>query len=81
MLDATHFSATIYQSGEKKTSCKIWFGSNMGLPTGLFYSSNETANDNSFNESLSVTDNGYSLILKPLGMALLGQSRDGQLSM
>lgn len=36
--------------------------------SGITYSMSDSLDENSFNEQLSVEDNGYTLSLRPLGM-------------
>jgi len=67
-IDANHFSAKIYMGGKEKARCRIWFGGRTSLMGGILYSTSDLG-DNSYNDSLSVADNGYSLFLKPSGMA------------
>ncbi len=65
------FNAKIYVDGESKESCKIWIGSMMGSEQ-IYYNENtlDFDHDNSFNDSISVEDNGYEIFLKigELGM-------------
>lgn len=74
-VDANHFVAKVYVEGKEKARCRIWFGDLTSLPGGILYSSSDLW-DNSFNESLSVDDDGYTLSLKPLGLAF--HSRTGK---
>jgi len=78
-LDATSFTASIYESGQRVAQCSVWYGSNFGS-SGIAYSQSADAPRNSFNESLSVVDDGYALQLKPLGMQFHGGNRDRTLS-
>lgn len=78
-LDATSFAASIYDDGKRVAQCSIWYGSNFGS-RGIAYSQSSDAPRNSFNESLTVVDDGYALQLKPLGMQSHGSGRDGALS-
>jgi hypothetical protein len=66
--DANSFEAVIYSGGKQASKCGIWLdsGSFMG---DIAFSYTGLGNGNSFNESMSVVDDGYSLGLKPLGMA------------
>lgn len=71
-IDKDGFSAAIYASGEKESSCRIWRG---GSAVGdIGYSIGEDRSEGSYNEALSVVDDGHSLLLRPLGLRLLGQS-------
>lgn len=67
-VDANHFGAKVYVEGKEKARCRIWFGGGTSFLGGIMYSSSDSG-DNSFNESLSVIDDGYSLFLKPMGLA------------
>lgn len=67
-LDATSFAASIYESGERVAQCSVWYGRDGFGSSGIAYSQSGEARRNSFNESLSVVDDGYTLQLKPLGM-------------
>ena len=64
-IHATKFIAKIYFLGEIKNQCKIWIG---GLSTsdGISYSENRfnIDSDNSFNELISIEDDGFELKLK-----------------
>lgn len=72
-IDQSHFSAKIYNEGKEICGCKIWYGGKRAFPGGLIYSNNaDAASDNSYNESLSVQNDGYTLYLKPLGMPHFG---------
>ena len=73
-IDANRFEARAFVTGEERALCGIWLGGTFGAH-GLYFSSNGVA-DGSFNESMSVSDDGYTLLLQPLGMAHFGQ-RDG----
>lgn len=78
-LDATHFRTKIYSDGEIATRCRIWIGGG-GFSEGILYSSSKSDRDDSYNESLSIEEDGYSLFLKPLGMALRNRDPDEQLT-
>lgn len=68
-IDANHFAAIIYRDGNIASECKIWRGGRKAVVGGIVFSHNARADDNSFNELLSVEDDGYTLFLKPMGMA------------
>lgn len=78
-LSETRFTASIYSDGKRVAQCTIWYGRGFGSPT-IAYSYTEDAQENSFNESLSVIDDGYTLQLKPLGMQMFENRRDDALS-
>lgn len=71
-IDAEHFIAAIYRHGSKASSCRVWIG-RMHKLDGIAYANSDTGNDSSFNERLTVTDDGYSLLLKPLGLLQMAQ--------
>ena len=73
-IDANRFEARAFVSGEERALCGIWLGGTFSAH-GLYFSSNGVANG-SFNEWMSVSDDGYTLLLEPVGMAHFGQ-RDG----
>ncbi|MBC2730816.1 toll/interleukin-1 receptor domain-containing protein [Thiobacillus sp.] len=66
--DANSFEAAIYSDGKQTSKCGIWLGGSSFME-GIAFSYSGLGNGNSFNESMSVMDDGYSLGLKPLGMA------------
>lgn len=74
-IDAEHFSAVVYVQGDVRSYARVWLGGRNSFVGGIGYSSNESGGDNGFNEALSVEDDGYRLLLRPLGMASHG-SRD-----
>jgi hypothetical protein len=71
--DANSFEAAIYVQGKQKTLCGIWLTS--GRESGeINYSSSGLGRGNSYNESLSVADDGQVLGLKAMGMLLIEAS-------
>ena len=79
-LSETSFAAFIYDSGDRVAECSVYYGEgNFGSP-GIAYSHSGDIRRNSFNESLSVVDNGYTLQLKPLGMQIFDNHREDALS-
>ena len=79
-VDANRFEARAFVGGEERAVCGIWLGGTLGAD-GIYYSSGGLGNGNSFNESMSVSDDGHTLFLKPLGMAHFGQAGDASLTM
>ena len=73
-IDANSFDAAIYVSGKRQCGCGIWMGGTSFGGDILF--SHNGVSENSFNESMSIQDDGYSLGFKPLGFAHPG--RDSQ---
>lgn len=80
-IDETSFTVSVYSNGRKVTSCSIWYGSRGMLGSQeICYSSGDNGRGNSINEIISVTDDGYSLKLKPVGMQSFGQNSNKYLS-
>ncbi len=77
IIDANHFTASIYKNGQSVSSCKIWLGGVFGK--GIAYSSDITSGDNSMNDSLGVEDDGNTLYLKPM-MSYSSMGKETQLS-
>jgi hypothetical protein len=67
-VDAHTFTASVYRNGQLKSECMIYLGGSMFNSKSINYSRQISASRNSLNESLSITDNGYTLQLKPVGM-------------
>lgn len=76
----TSFTAAVYENGEKVASCSIWYGADGFRSSDIRYSNSETMERNSFNESVHVEDDGYSMHLKALGMQIHSGNRDELLS-
>lgn len=64
-IDANHFVAKIYKKGKLVSQCKIWLSLDASSYGNIKYSSSSSIHDNSFNGSLNVGDDGYTLGLKP----------------
>jgi TIR domain len=75
-VDANRFEAVAYMSGQERSRCGIWLGDNASILKGILYSHSGLGSGNSYNESLSLEDDGFSLFLKPMGMASMGQGKD-----
>ena len=67
-IDANRFEAKAFVVGQEKSRCGIWLGGLFGA-VGLYFSFNGAGDGNSYNESMSVRDNGYTLFFEPLGMS------------
>lgn len=63
-IDATHFEASIFRHGKREAYCRIWRAGGRAFGGGISYSSNPSAGDNSYNESLDVRDDGYAMGLR-----------------
>ena len=68
--DGDRFSASIYSDGQRSSQCAVWLERKGHLGNGIYYSTSESRLGNSFNECLSVSDDGYMLHLRTLGMGL-----------
>jgi hypothetical protein len=66
--DANSFEATVYREGKQAARCGIWLSEAHHFGE-IGYSNAGLGNGNSFNESLTLADDGQMLGLKPLGMA------------
>lgn len=78
-IDANRFEARAFVGGREQSRCGIWLGG-LSRSDGLFFSFDGVGNGNSYNESMSIRDDGYTLFLEPLGMSQLGQQRDKELT-
>lgn len=79
-VDANRFEARAFVGGEERSVCGIWRSGTLGVD-GIYFSSDGLGNGNSFNETMSVSDDGYALFLEPLGMAHFRQAGDTPLTM
>lgn len=73
-VDANRFTAAIYVNGEKQNSCRIWRGDSM--MGDIAYASGDSGPNNTYNEALSVVDDGFTLLLRPIGLRLFGNDRE-----
>ena len=65
-LSEQKFTCQIYVSGESKAKCTIWYGSDF-FPQNILYSYSISMIDNSsYNESLTVKHDGFSIFLEPM---------------
>lgn len=77
-LDAQSFEASVYVDGDRVARCGIWLG-NESWGGELVYSASGVTRG-SFNESMSLDDDGYALGFKPMGMgAFSSHARAGLL--
>jgi len=76
-VDTNHFTAAIYRNGAAKSQCKICLTPRDRFTGNILYSSDPASKDNSYNESLSVEDDGYSLFLQAMmgGVAWGGRAK------
>ena len=78
-IDGNRFEARAFTSGSERVSCIIWLGGSFGADE--LYFSFGGVGEGGYNESMSVHDDGYTLFLKPLGMAHVGQNDGSALAM
>lgn len=71
-VGADHFTATIYENGKLVSKCKIWLALDTYSSGEIHYSSSLSSNDNSWNDSLYVDNDGYVLGLKTMGSHQMG---------
>jgi hypothetical protein len=74
-LDGRSFTASLYEQGRRVATCSIWYGDGRGLGAGIYYSQSGEGPSNSYNESLTVADDGHTLFLKPLGISMHGEAK------
>ena len=79
-LSETGFAAFIYDSGERVAECSVYYGESSFGSAGIAYSHSGDVQRNSYNESLSVVDDGFTLQLKPLGIQIFDNRRDDSMS-
>ncbi len=72
-VDTRSFEAAIYLNGNQASKCGIWLGNSFGSrgASSIIYSYSGLGQGNSYNESMSVKDNGNMLGLEPMGMSHL----------
>lgn len=73
-VDASRFTAAIYINGEKQNSCRIFRGDPM--MGDIAYASGESGPSNTWNEALSIVDNGLTLMFRALGLRSFGNDRE-----
>lgn len=74
--DADAFACTIYQHGRQVCRCGIWRAGSRSGSGEIYYSANDIT-PNSYNESMSITDNGQLIGFRPLmGGFGMGVQRD-----
>lgn len=69
-LDPRSFEAAAYRNGDQICKCGIWLSDSFGSkgPFAIAFSYSGVSQRNSFNEIMSVKDNGNILGLEPIGM-------------
>ena len=79
-VDNVSFEARAYVDGQEASRCGIWLGG-FGDMDEVLFSFDGVSNRNSFNESMSVVDDDYTLFLEPIGMAQIGQLQNSNLNL
>ncbi len=64
-IDTNHFTAALYRDGNAESQCKIWLSREECFSNSIHYSSDLSMGENSYNESLTIEDNGYSMFVNP----------------
>lgn len=78
-IDANRFEAIAFVGGREQSRCGIWLGG-LSRTDGISFSYDGVDSGNSYNESMSVRDDGYTLYLEPMGMAHFGQRQESELT-
>lgn len=78
-IDSSRFEARAFVGGQEQSRCGIWLGGLSGM-NQLLFSFQGVGNGNSYNESMSVHDDGYTLFLEPIGFTTFGQQKDKKLT-
>lgn len=73
-IDARSFSVSIYEDGRRVAAGSVWYGNGMG--NGIYFASSPDVTRGSFNEMLSVADDGFELHLKTLGVSMRGNAKE-----
>ncbi|MBH2020489.1 MAG: toll/interleukin-1 receptor domain-containing protein [Burkholderiales bacterium] len=74
-VDAKGFEAKIYVDGKRRSQCGIWYAGERWAGDITYSSSGVTPG--SYNDSIHLEDDGYSIYFKPLGMSFRrGQNRE-----
>jgi hypothetical protein len=68
-IDANRFTAVAYRNGQAAARCSVFLGGLSRSSGAISYSANDSAETNSFNESLSVDADEQTLFLRALGMS------------
>lgn len=81
-IDANHLTATIYKNDKIAGECKIWLEERDRFTGSIRYAHSASSGDNSYNESMSIEEDGYMLFLKPMGISFRrqGNNKDELLS-
>lgn len=72
-VDGTKFTAVIYRNGEAVSRCRVKHGGVLG--NGIFYSFDDRAGDNSYNESISAEAGPQGLYFCAAGMPMMTRGK------
>lgn len=80
-VDANKFTAKVYNNGNLASECAIWLGGigRMYGGNNIFFSYSAVTGMNSYNDSMSVQDDGFVLGLRSNGMLSSTRINDNQL--
>lgn len=77
-VDANRFMAAIYVKGKEKSKCNIWLSDGQSYVTGILYSYGGFR-EGSYNESINVENDDYTIYLKSLGFHY-GQNKEEKMT-
>lgn len=78
-VDANSFEVTIYDDGRSRARCGIWI--EHGHRDASINYNHSGVSPGSYNESMSIADDGYTIGFKPMGMAMRRSADEGLLTM
>jgi len=73
-IDSQTFTSHLYLGGKVVSECMIYYGAGSFMPDRISYSRNISESKNSYNESLHLEDDGYTIYLRATGMSFFGRS-------
>jgi len=79
-INKNEFTAAIYSTGEKSTSCRIWLPGRSAFGGDIAYSIGDSGPGQGVNESMQVEDDGHMLGMKPWAMARSHREEEGLLT-
>lgn len=79
-VDGNRFTAVVYVEGKAVARCTVFMGGARGFLDGIAYSTHETTDSNSFNETVSVDHDEQALFLRSMGMSFHNREREQKLT-
>ncbi len=70
------FTATIYEGGEKRSSCRVWLPGRQAFGGDIAFGIGDSGSSNSLNDSMKAEDDGYRLGLKPKELTRMGSRNE-----